>query len=202
MPVGELVLNRNPDDYFTEVEQSSFDPGSLVPGIEFSPDPLLLGRSFAYLDTPRYRLGANFLQLPINRPKNKVNTYQRDGMGAIENGDGGPNYFPNSYSKSPKVSRNASESVFKLSGDVVREDTGDVDNFRQARIFLNRRSLGERKRLIKNLAISFDGVTDGVRRRSVRLFKQVDEKFAAKVNKAIDKRRKAIESGEANVCLR
>ena len=75
--VGRMVLNRNPENYFTEVEQATFSPGTLVPGIDVSPDKMLQGRLFAYHDAHRYRVGANHQMLPINRPKVEVNNYQR-----------------------------------------------------------------------------------------------------------------------------
>ena len=79
MPVGKMVLNRNPENFFAETEQAAFCPASIVPGIDFSADKLLQGRIFSYADTQRHRLGANYLQLPINRPKAAVNNNQRDG---------------------------------------------------------------------------------------------------------------------------
>ena len=78
--VGKLVLNRNPENYFAEVEQAALSPGNLVPGIEPSPDKMLQGRLFSYSDTQRYRLGVNHQQLPVNRPIVEVNNYQRGGF--------------------------------------------------------------------------------------------------------------------------
>ncbi|MBD5020949.1 catalase, partial [Xanthomonas citri pv. citri] len=75
-----MVLDRNPENYFAEVEQATFSPGTLVPGIDVSPDKMLQGRLFAYHDAHRYRVGANHQALPINRARNKVNNYQRDGQ--------------------------------------------------------------------------------------------------------------------------
>ena len=99
-PLGRMVLQRNPDNYFAEVEQAAFSPGHLVPGIEPSPDKMLQGRLFSYPDTHRHRLGANYQQLPINCPfatRGGVRNYQRDGPAAIgDNGGSGPNYGPNS----------------------------------------------------------------------------------------------------------
>ncbi|RVE46856.1 hypothetical protein evm_008501 [Chilo suppressalis] len=99
IPVGKLVLDRNPKNYFAEVEQVAFSPANLVPGIEPSPDKMLQGRLFSYSDTHRHRLGANYLQIPVNCPyRVKVTNYQRDGPQAINNQEGCPNYFPNSFS--------------------------------------------------------------------------------------------------------
>ncbi|MCB0969671.1 MAG: catalase, partial [Ilumatobacter sp.] len=95
IPVGRLVLNRNPDDYFAEVEQSAFEPSNLVPGIEPSPDRMLLGRLFSYPDAHRHRIGTNYLQLPINRPIGEVRSYNKDGAMRLRN-PGDPVYAPNS----------------------------------------------------------------------------------------------------------
>jgi catalase len=94
-----MVLNRNPTNYFAEVEQLAFAPSHMVPGIEPSPDKMLQARLFSYADTHRHRLGANYQEIPVNKPFNaEVRTYQRDGpMQVGANGGGAPNYFPNSF---------------------------------------------------------------------------------------------------------
>jgi catalase len=94
--VGNLVLDRNPENYFAQIEQAAFEPANLVPGIGPSPDKMLLGRLFSYPDTHRYRIGPNYLQLPVNRPKSPVNSYNRDGAMRYEN-PGDPVYAPNSF---------------------------------------------------------------------------------------------------------
>jgi len=98
IPVGRLVLNKNPENYFADVEQAAFTPGALVPGMAPSPDKMLQGRLFSYPDTHRHRLGPNYHLIPVNSPKGcKAQTYQRDGaMVTDANGGGGPNYWPNS----------------------------------------------------------------------------------------------------------
>ncbi len=94
--IGRLVLNRNPENYFAEVEQAAFEPANMIPGIEPSPDKMLLGRLFSYPDTHRHRIGTNYLQVPINRPKSEVNSYNRDG-GMRYSNPPDPVYAPNSY---------------------------------------------------------------------------------------------------------
>ena len=95
--IGRMVLNRNPDNFFAETEQVAFCPSNVVPGIDFSDDPLLQGRLFSYLDTQKSRLGtANFHQLPINHPKVPVRNFQRDGMMQMSIPKGRANYEPNS----------------------------------------------------------------------------------------------------------
>uniref|UniRef100_A0A183EVI8 Catalase domain-containing protein n=1 Tax=Gongylonema pulchrum TaxID=637853 RepID=A0A183EVI8_9BILA len=117
--VGKIVLNRNPDNYFAEVEQAAFSPSRLVPGIEFSPDKMLQGRIFSYHDTQVHRIGPNYMQLPINCPyRARVRNYQRDGF---------------MTSASQVEHADCKESVFAVTGDVDRYDSGDEDNFTQPR---------------------------------------------------------------------
>uniref|UniRef100_A0A3P9AMS3 Catalase n=1 Tax=Esox lucius TaxID=8010 RepID=A0A3P9AMS3_ESOLU len=132
IPVGRLVLNRNPTNYFAEIEQLAFDPSNMPPGIEPSPDKMLQGRLFSYPDTHRHRLGANYLQLPINCPfRTRVANYQRDGpMCMFDNQGGAPNYFPNSFS-APETQPQHVETRFKVSPDVGRYNSTDDDNVTQ-----------------------------------------------------------------------
>uniref|UniRef100_A0A1B0DEK2 Catalase n=1 Tax=Phlebotomus papatasi TaxID=29031 RepID=A0A1B0DEK2_PHLPP len=133
--VGKLVLDRNPKNYFAEVEQIAFSPSHFVPGIEASPDKMLQGRLFAYADTHRHRIGANHLQLPVNCPYRVTpKHYQRDGpMNFTDNLNGAPNYYPNSFG-GPEVSQRALklDPPYKVCGDVARFDSGESeDNFSQ-----------------------------------------------------------------------
>ncbi len=96
--VGVLELNRNPDNYFAEVEQAAFNPGSVVPGIGFSPDKMLQGRLFSYSDAQRYRLGVNYHQIPVNAPRCPVHSFHRDGAMRVDGNYGSTlGYEPNSY---------------------------------------------------------------------------------------------------------
>src|SRR6202043_3297710 len=94
--VGVVELNRNPANYFAEVEQAAFTPANVVPGIGFSPDRLLQGRLFSYGDTQRYRLGVNFNQIPVNAPKCPFQSYHRDGKMRADGNLGGTLTYPNS----------------------------------------------------------------------------------------------------------
>jgi catalase len=87
---GKFTLNRNPDNYFSEIEQAAFSPSHMVPGVEPSADPVLQSRLFSYPDTHRHRLGVNYQQIPVNRPLHAFNPYQRDGLMAV-NGNYGSN---------------------------------------------------------------------------------------------------------------
>nr|AZL94531.1 catalase [Nephromyces sp. MMRI] len=113
IPVGKVVLNRNPENYFAEVEQAAFAPAHLVPGIEPSEDKMLQGRLFSYADTHRHRLGGNYDQIPVNRAKNanRMDYYNRDGfMSVMGNYGGMPNYEPNSISGTPKQNKQFAQS--------------------------------------------------------------------------------------------
>jgi catalase len=117
--VGRMTLNRNLENYFAEVEQSSFEPENMVPGIGPSPDKMLLGRLFSYPDTHRYRIGPNYLHLPINQPKSPVHSYNKDGAMAYANSPD-PVYAPNSYN-GPKADSSIDEGSFgNLTGEIVR----------------------------------------------------------------------------------
>ncbi|XP_026681853.1 catalase-like, partial [Diaphorina citri] len=158
--VGQLVLDKNPSNYFAEVEQIAFSPSHLVPGIEPSPDKMLQGRLFSYPDTHRHRLGPNYLQLPVNCPfATKVANYQRDGPMAFNNQGGAPNYFPNSFS-GPQESERGRLSTFAVSGDVARYNSSDEDNFSQCTMFWNILSQDERDRLVDNIVGALKNAND------------------------------------------
>lgn len=121
IPVGKMILNRNPDNYFAEVEQAAFAPTNTVPGIEFSNDKMLQGRLFSYPDTHRHRLGANFDHIPINCPyRARVANYQRDGpMNVTSNFGSQPNYEPNSLN-GPVEDPSKAIVRFPLVGEAAR----------------------------------------------------------------------------------
>jgi catalase len=118
--VGEMELNRNPKNYFAEIEQAAFSPVNIVPGMGYSPDKMLQARLISYPDAHRYRLGVNFESLPVNAPKCPVHTYNRDGsMRFDENGGSGPNYEPNSFG-GPVEEHRFIERRYSTSGEVGR----------------------------------------------------------------------------------
>ena len=95
--VGRMVLDRNPENFFAEVEQAGFSPANLVPGIGLSPDKMLMGRIFSYHDTHLHRIGANYEQLPVNAPKVAVHSYNKDGQMTYRHAGAQPVYAPNSH---------------------------------------------------------------------------------------------------------
>ena len=120
--VGVLELNRNPDNYFAEVEQAGFSPANVVPGISHSPDKMLQVRIFGYADAHRYRLGVNYESLPVNRPRCPVHNYHRDGAMRFDGNDGGAvNYEPNSFG-GPKEDPAFREPPLHITGDADRYD--------------------------------------------------------------------------------
>ncbi|KAF5270997.1 hypothetical protein FQR65_LT05347 [Abscondita terminalis] len=196
--VGKLVLNENPSNYFSDVEQIAFNPAHLVPGIEPSPDKMLLGRLFAYGDTHRHRLGPNHLQLPVNSlPKElscKVRHYQRDGASTIDNQGGAPNYHPNSFG-GPEEDPRAKKLIppYTLSGVVDRYDTGfkDQDNYSQPRIFYRDvLDAKHKERLIANIAGHLKDAVDFIQERAIKNFTQVDENLGSKLKAALQANKK------------
>lgn len=178
IPVGKVVLNRNPRNYFAEVEQSAFCPAHVVPGIEFSPDKMLQGRLFSYTDTQFHRLGPNFMQLPINCPfRARAHNVQRDGLMTYTSSDGMPNYHPNSFN-GPQERTDVAESKFPISGDVDRYNSRDDDNFSQPRDFwLNVLDDGARQRLVQNICAVLSKCKGFIQERAVRMFSEVHEDF-------------------------
>jgi len=133
--VGTMTLNKNPDNFFAQIEQAAFEPSALVPGIGFSPDKMLLGRSFAYSDTHRYRIGPNYLQLPVNRPRVDVNTYTQDGPMAYEHRGDAPVYAPNSQGRGYADQVGVVDDGWEADGAMVRQAytlRQDDDDFGQA----------------------------------------------------------------------
>lgn len=192
IPVGKMVLNRNPENYFAEIEQIAFSPAQMVPGIEPSPDKMLIGRMFSYGDTHRHRLGPNYQQLPVNCPF-KVRNYQRDGYAAFNNQGGAPNYHPNSFNGPDSDSRaKALNPPFAVSGEVDRYDTGDQDNYSQASVFYQKTlDKDAKERLVANIVGHLKDATDFIQERTVKNFSQVDASFGQKLAEGLNTHRRA-----------
>ncbi len=172
--VGRLVLDRNPSNYFAEVEQAAFNPANFVPGIGPSPDRLLQGRLFAYGDAQRYRLGVNHTLLPVNMPRAAaVRTYARDGaMRCDGNGGGGPNFRPNDRGGPVPDPSIASPMTGEFS---PRRTPVAVDDFSQAGALYRLMDEAARQRLADALATSLGGVSSAaVREACIRHFGSAD----------------------------
>jgi catalase len=182
MTIGRIVLNRNPENYFAEVEQAAFNPAHFVPGIGPSPDKMLQGRLFSYGDTHRYRLGANHMQLPVNRPHAaEARNYSRDGAMRSDGNHGrGKNYEPNSFG-GPQQTREplwAPIEVAGLTGNHAREHHRDDNDFVQAGDLYRLMSEAAKHRLIANIAASLSQVSrEDIVERSVAHFRVADPEF-------------------------
>lgn len=187
--VGVLELNRNPENYFAEVEQSAFTPAHVVPGIGFSPDRFLQGRLFSYGDAQRYRLGVNHNHIPVNRSKVEVNEYHRDGAMRTDGNYGRtPAYHPNSdgyWSAQP----DAQEPPLELEGAMYRFDPKDDptdDNFRAGGNLYRLMAEDKRQLLISNTAADIASVTDNVKYRHAVHCYLADEEYGKRITEALD----------------
>ena len=189
MRVGKMTLNRNPDNFFAETEQVAFHPGHVVPGIDFSNDPLLQGRLFSYTDTQLSRLGSpNFHEIPINRPISPMHNNQRDGhMRQTINADK-TNYHPNSISDGSPMQAKEAEGGFvshaeRIDAIKVRNRSKSFhDHFSQATLFFNSQSKPEQQHLIDAFTFELGKVEKiYIRERMLGLLTQIDKNLAAKV---------------------
>lgn len=181
--VGVLELNRNPDNYFADVEQSAFSPANVVPGLGFSPDKMLQGRLFAYHDAHLYRVGTNYQQLPVNQPRCPYHTYQRDGSMRFDgNGGAAPNYEPNSYADAPKQAPQYREPPLRISGDADRYDHRDGDDpYTQPGNLYRMMSEAEKDRLTSNIAGTMAGVPDEIVDRQLGYFAKADPDYGRRI---------------------
>jgi len=185
LEVGKLVLNRNPVNYFAEVEQAAFNPSSFVPGIGPSPDKMLQARLFSYHDTHLHRLGPNYHLLPINAPKNAPEcSYQRDGAMRCDAGGSGPNYWPNSFGgPAPDPDLHYSEPKLSLTGMIQRHPyVHSNDDFEQAGD-LYRKVITDQDRtnLIGNIADHLGGAQKRIQLRQTALFFKADPDYGRRV---------------------
>jgi catalase len=178
--IGELELNRNPENYFAEVEQAAFTPANVVPGIGHSPDKVLQMRILSYGDAQRYRIGANHQALPVNAPKCPVHNYQRDGAMRFDGNNGGDiNYQPNSFD-GPAEDPGVKEPPLNI-GDVAdRFDHRDGnDDFTQAGNLFRIMPKDEQGRLMDTIAGAMQGVPSDIIERQLGYFSSADPAFGA-----------------------
>ena len=191
--IGKMTLNRNPDNFFAETEQVAFHPGHLVPGIDFTNDPLLQGRLFSYTDTQLSRLGsANFHEIPINRSVNPVHNNQRDGHMRQQINSGKVSYSPNSMGGGCPFQAKASEGGFnsfeeRIDSKKIRARSQSFfDHFSQATLFFNSQSEAEKMHLTNALRFELSKVEiPAIRQRMLGLLTQVDTKLASDVADAL-----------------
>ena len=188
--VGELVLNRNPENYFTDIEQAAFEPSSIVPGIGFSPDKMLQARLFAYPDAHRYRIGANYQLLPVNRPHAAVaNNYQRDAAMRFDaNGGGAVNYEPNSQG-GPVEDHKYREAAynFELNGIAAHYNHRDGnDDYTQPGNLFRLLDEAARERLMDNMAGHMSGAQAGPQKLWISHLYKADPRYGAGVARRLN----------------
>lgn len=180
--VGRMVLNKNPENYFAEVEQATFSPGTFVPGIEASPDKMLQGRLFAYHDAHRYRVGANHQQLPINRASNEVKNYQRDGQMRFDGNGGDAVYYePNSLG-GPKESSVDKQSALPVTGVAESVAYDANDHYTQAGDLFRLMTADEKDRLIDTIVNAMKPVeNDEIKLRQIGHFYKADPEYGTRI---------------------
>jgi len=186
---GRMVLNRNPKNYFAEVEQAAFSPANFVPGIAASPDKMLQGRLFSYHDTHIHRLGPNYHLLPINRPKAaKVTYYQRDGFMCFgDNSGDNPNYYPNSFG-GPEPQPSAAEPGFDVSGTAGRHPytLSDDDFFQAGELYRRVMTDEDRDHLIGNITSHLCNAQKRIQLRQTAIFYKADPDYGSRVAEGLD----------------
>ncbi len=188
--VGRMVLDRNPSNYFAEVEQSAFGTGVLVDGLDFSDDKMLQGRTLSYSDTQRHRVGTNYLQLPINRPRNAVATNQRDGSMAYyvdEAPNPHINYEPSSLGSLSEAAPAGKPYTPHVQGPLVRAPIDRPNNFQQAGERYRSFTKAERDELIKNLVANLSQCNATIRKRMIAHFTAADPDYGRRVAEGLKK---------------
>jgi catalase len=185
--VGVLELNRNPENYFAEVEQAAFNPGDIVPGISFSPDKMLQGRLFSYGDAHRYRLGVNHQQIPVNAPRCPFHTYHRDGAMRVDGNHGAAiTYEPNSH-QLWQEQPDFAEPPLELSGtaDHWNFRADDEDYYSQPAALFRLQNAEQKAHLFQNFAADLAGVPEATLVRVFTHLKKIDPAYAEGVAKAL-----------------
>jgi len=182
--VGVMELNRNPENYFSEVEQSAFKPSALVPGIGPSPDKMLQARLMSYADAHLHRVGPNWQQLPVNRPRCPVANYVRDGaLATAETYGSSPNYWPNSLAGAPQPEEQYKDPAWKL-GEVIVDrfdSTVDHDDFTQAGNLFRLFDPAQRDRLARRIAGALGQASKEIQMRQLRHFLAADQEYGRRV---------------------
>ncbi|MEI3606326.1 catalase [Pseudogracilibacillus sp. SE30717A] len=195
LPVGKMVLNKNPENYFTEVEQSAFGTGVLVDGLDFSDDKMLQGRTFSYSDTQRYRVGPNYLQLPINAAKKRVATNQEGGMMRYEPERAGTNnphinYEPSVLGGLKEAEQLGKEHTPYVEGNLVRESIDRNDNTKQAGETYRRFEKWERDELISNLVGDLSQCDPRIQDKMIALAEKADEEYGRRLREGLQNAKK------------
>ncbi|MHB1785906.1 MAG: catalase, partial [Acidimicrobiales bacterium] len=179
LPIGRFVLNRNPENYFAEVEQAAFEPANMVPGIAPSPDKMLQGRMLSYPDAHRHRIGPNYLQLPVNQPHIEVHSYNKDGAMRYHHSGNQPVYAPNSYGGPAADPQRHQDPSYELTGEIVRSayraHAQDSDFGQAGTLYRKVLSPAERDNMADNIVgHASQDVSPTVQARVVEYWHQVD----------------------------
>jgi catalase len=191
--IGRLVLDRNPANYFAEVEQAGFAPANLVPGIGLSPDKMLMGRIFSYHDTHLHRIGANYEQLPINAPRSPVHSYMKDGAMTYRHAGDQPVYAPNSYG-GPQADPSAEPPTWWVeAGELGRyayeKHRDDDDTVQPRALYRDVMTEMDRRNLVNNIVVhASDGVSPDVQRRVIAYWTDIDPELGASVALGLGRR--------------
>ncbi|EKR7967597.1 catalase [Campylobacter fetus] len=191
IPVGVMTLNKNPENYFNEVEQAAFSPSNIVPGISYSPDRMLQARIFSYPDAQRYRIGVHYQQLDVNKPIVNVNNYYVGG--SMNNGsykqEPHAYYEPNSFG-GPAENKDYLEPDLAISNAAQRFDHRvDTDYYSNAAALFAILPADEKERLYSNIAESMDGVEDFIIERALGHFEKINPAYAAGVKAALSSKK-------------
>jgi catalase len=187
LPVGIMVLNKNPENFFSEIEQSAFSPAAIVPGIDFSNDKILQGRIFPYGDTQRYRLGTNYLELPINMARVPVSNNQQDGSMQFMLDKGTANYYPNTLGgglpmQAPETGETAQEFI---EGNIVRE-SAMIDPYTQAGEKYRSLSAAQKDHLVSNIVESLGQAFKPIQQRMLVHFLNADTDLGNRIAAGLD----------------
>jgi catalase len=190
IPIGRLVLDRNPENFFAQIEQAAFEPANMVPGIGPSPDKMLLGRLFSYPDTHRYRIGTNYLQLPVNAPLAPVHSYNKDGAMRYRHNGHQPVYAPNSYGGPQADAQRAPDPSWWVSGEIVRSaytpHAEDNDFVQAGNLYRHVLSERDKAHLVSNVAGHMSqGVERHIQERALKLWYQVDQELGERIAQAL-----------------
>ncbi|MCX7564012.1 catalase [Xanthomonadaceae bacterium XH05] len=187
--VGEFELNKNPENFFADVEQSAFAPSNLVPGIGASPDKMLQSRLFNYADAQRYRLGTNYQQIPVNKARCPVNSNHRDGIGRVDGNYGSlPHYEPNSFNQWQEQPQ-FREPPLKITGDADWWNFRDNDDnyYKQPGDLFRLMTPDKQQLLFDNTARAMGDAPDFIKRRHVENCRKADPAYGAGVEAALRK---------------
>ena len=187
LPVGKMVLNKNPEDYFTEVEQAAFGTGVLIDGLDFSDDKMLQGRTFSYSDTQRHRVGPNYLQLPINAPKKRVATNQSGGQMQYKVDRNNPhiNYEPSILGGLKEAKQNGKEHTPYVEGNIVRESIDRTNDTKQAGVTFRMFKQWEKDELISNLVADLSRCDQRLQEKMIAYAEEADEEYGRRLREGL-----------------